>query len=149
MSVAPRGPQNSYEVVLGFSSDFFSTTAEGTIVEGGGVGDLVWRDQDASDLSLDPECPTEHVLTRAAVFVPRTFPSSNHKKCPFLSRAQLDHGQPQQTTCGGDLAVRGGAGQSASSWIGWSFFRMALASVCGGRPMSMPVIKAFHGLVAL
>ena len=36
MKVAPRGPQNSYEVVRGFSSDFLSTTVEEAIGEGGG-----------------------------------------------------------------------------------------------------------------
>lgn len=41
MNAAPGGPQNSYEVVRGFSSDFFSTTAEGVMVGGGGVGGWV------------------------------------------------------------------------------------------------------------
>lgn len=38
MNAAPMGPPNSYEVVGGFSSDFFSTTVEGAMVGGGGVG---------------------------------------------------------------------------------------------------------------
>jgi len=81
MNVAPRGPQNSYEVVRGFSSAFFSTTAEGAIVEGGGVGGLVWRDvQDASDLSRMSDrgrgtccrlCPTDIlVLSQKTSFSP-------------------------------------------------------------------------------
>ena len=41
MSAAPRGPPNSYEVVRGFNSDFFSTTVEEVMVEGGRDGDRV------------------------------------------------------------------------------------------------------------
>ena len=38
ISVAPMGPQNSYEVVRGFSSDFLSTAVEEAIGEVGKRG---------------------------------------------------------------------------------------------------------------
>lgn len=41
MNVAPTGPQNSYEVVRGFSSDFLSTTVEEVIGGGRRGGDRV------------------------------------------------------------------------------------------------------------
>ena len=43
MSVAPIGPQNSYEVVRGFSSDFLSTAVEEAIGEVEGLVEG-WRD---------------------------------------------------------------------------------------------------------
>ena len=58
ISAAPIGPQNSYEVVRGFNSDFFSTAVEEVIGEGGEWWPRVdhqskWSDMHVNDPSHD------------------------------------------------------------------------------------------------
>lgn len=105
-------------------------------MEGGGVGDHVWREQDASDLG--PTCPMEHGLPPLSV-------GALHVHSQTFFYGLVGPWPTQQNTCGGDQ-VRSGAAQSASSRIGWSIVRMALATVCG---WPCPIIKAFHGLVVV